>query len=478
MSSRHVEASEGGPLTPSGAGDVESVMAAMPHDAVMVVDPDLRLRWVGGPARAELGFPAVGDRLSTGLEQLLAPAIRDALDGRRGRRDIVLGRRVYAVDLTPMSPTGAPGTPSAVLALWADVTAAREEQARLKKSETQLRLTLDNAPIGEALVELDGRWRWVNAALVQLTGYSEAALLGTTFQEITHPDDLALDLDLLQQLLAGDIETYQMEKRYFTASGSIVWVLLCVSLVRDDSNEPLYFVSQILDITDRKAREASLRDLTSMLAHDLRLPTTVIAGYTELLLNDDESLSTEGRRGVVSRLSRAVTSLEDLLSNSLTASALDAHGMMAVPEEIDLNALVRDVVSGIPHPGVSIDIAVSNGATAWADPQHLDRVLANVVSNGVKYGGKDLRITSHAEGDRVHLSVVDHGTGVPPDFVPRMFDRFTRSDTARGGHQRGSGLGLHIVQDLMVLNDGSVTYEPTPGGGATFVLDMPAGARA
>jgi len=114
------------------------------------------------------------------------------------------------------------------------------------------------AAIGMALVSTEGKWLRVNRAICEITGYSEAELLKRTFQEITHPDDLDLDLENVRKMLASEIDTYQMEKRYFHKNGSIVWVLLSVSLVRTESGEPLFFISQIQDITRQKTSEQQL----------------------------------------------------------------------------------------------------------------------------------------------------------------------------------------------------------------------------
>ena len=90
------------------------------------------------------------------------------------------------------------------------------------------------------------------------SGYTESELLARTFQNITHPDDLDVDLENVRKMLAGEIETYHMEKRYFHKNGSIVWVLLSVSLVRTQSGEPLFFISQIQDVTQQKESEEKL----------------------------------------------------------------------------------------------------------------------------------------------------------------------------------------------------------------------------
>lgn len=131
--------------------------------------------------------------------------------------------------------------------------------AALRESEERFRSSFEHAAIGVALVALNGRWLQVNRSVCDIVGYSEAEMLVTDFQAVTHPDDLQADLDYVRQLIAGEIRDYHMTKRYLHKQGHIVWILLSVSLVRDESGEPLYFISQIQDITERKRIEDALR---------------------------------------------------------------------------------------------------------------------------------------------------------------------------------------------------------------------------
>ena len=129
-----------------------------------------------------------------------------------------------------------------------------------RQSEELFRGSFDDAAIGMALVGIDGRLLRVNRALCEIVGYSEEDLLEKTFQEITHPDDLEADLDYVRRLVAGEIRTYQIEKRYLHAEGHEVWGLLNGSLVHDEEGEPLYFIGQVQDITERKRAEEALKE--------------------------------------------------------------------------------------------------------------------------------------------------------------------------------------------------------------------------
>ncbi|HLO50014.1 MAG TPA: PAS domain S-box protein [Kamptonema sp.] len=139
-----------------------------------------------------------------------------------------------------------------------DISDRRYAKEALKLSKERFRSAFDCAAIGMALVALNGRWLKVNSSLCKLLGYSEAELLSTDFQTLSHPDEISTDLEFSRQTIAGEIDTFQMEKRYFHKLGHTVWALLNVSLVRDDRGQPLYFISQIQDISDRKQAEEAL----------------------------------------------------------------------------------------------------------------------------------------------------------------------------------------------------------------------------
>lgn len=136
-------------------------------------------------------------------------------------------------------------------------------EAELRETRERFKAVFSHAPIGMALVGTTGEFLMVNEALCEIVGYPEEKLLEVSFQGITHPHDLEADLAYVEQTLAGERNSYQMEKRYLHADGHIVWVLLSVSLVRDAEGQPLYFVSQIMDINERKAQEAELRAAAS-----------------------------------------------------------------------------------------------------------------------------------------------------------------------------------------------------------------------
>ncbi len=173
------------------------------------------------------------------------------------------GIRYYQARCVP--EFGLDGAIESVLGMTRDITEQKQAVASLRESEARFAESFAYAAIGMAQRSLAGRFLQVNPALCEITGYSEAELLALDFQTLTHPDDLALDLNYRQQLLAGEIRYYHLEKRYFHKSGRIVWILLSVALVRDEQGQPLYFIAQIQDVSDRKRAEQKVQEQAALI---------------------------------------------------------------------------------------------------------------------------------------------------------------------------------------------------------------------
>jgi diguanylate cyclase (GGDEF)-like protein/PAS domain S-box-containing protein len=149
--------------------------------------------------------------------------------------------------------------PSATVLLIRDMTAQRQQETALAEAVARFEVVFDHAPIGMALLDLDGQWIRVNQALLDITGYSESELVERTFQDITHPEDLSADLAQVERLRTGEINSYQMEKRYYNKQGHVVWILLTATLLRDEHDAPLQFLALIQDISERKQAEDHLK---------------------------------------------------------------------------------------------------------------------------------------------------------------------------------------------------------------------------
>jgi diguanylate cyclase (GGDEF)-like protein/PAS domain S-box-containing protein len=148
-----------------------------------------------------------------------------------------------------------------VYASGRDVTRELEREREIGEAQERFRRAFEDAPIGMAVATLEGRFLEVNQALCAITGYTPEQLTGTGFSSITHPEDVAADLEVMRRLVAGELQTSADEKRYLRPDGSVVWVARSVTLVRDADGRPLHLLDQIQDITERRRFEHELRQL-------------------------------------------------------------------------------------------------------------------------------------------------------------------------------------------------------------------------
>ncbi|MBZ0282886.1 MAG: PAS domain S-box protein [Anaerolineae bacterium] len=167
----------------------------------------------------------------------------------------------------------------AIVSTSRNITERREAQERLHRNETMFQRTFDQAAVGISHLAPDGRWLWVNQRLCDIVGYTSEQMLGKSFQELTHPDDLPAGLQATSEMLAGTMQTYATHKRYIHQTGRLIWVKLTINLVRDEQGEPDYFVSVVEDITSLKQAEQQLIQSEERYRHIVEDQTDLISRY-------------------------------------------------------------------------------------------------------------------------------------------------------------------------------------------------------
>ncbi len=373
-----------------------------------------------------------------------------------------------------------------------------ERTAELWQTQEQFRRAFDDAPNGMALVAPDGRFLRVNGALCEIVGYPEPDLLARTFQDITHPDDLAADLAQAGRTLAGEVSSYQMEKRYLHKDGRAVWALLGVSLVRDTGGQPVHFVAQVQDITARKqgeealvrataAAEAASRAKSEFLAnmsHEIRTPMNGVLGMTDLLL--ETPLSADQRESV-GLVKSSADALLTVINDILDFSKIEAGKLDLDPVPFSLRDVVGDTLKALAARahGKGLELAYDTRLNVpdllTGDAHRLRQVLTNLVGNAIKFTDRGEvvvrceRVTDPADPPsvvRLRLAVADTGIGIPADKLRAVFEPFTQADGSTTRKYGGTGLGLTICQRLVELMGGRVWAESEPGQGSTFFFEV------
>lgn len=383
-----------------------------------------------------------------------------------------------------------------------DITERKHTQQQLHESEENLRTIFDYAAIGIARLSLQGQFLQINDTCCKMIGYSEQEILSGTisFQQITHPEDLAADIELIRQLLTGEIETYHIEKRYFHKSGAIVWVFLAVSLMRDEAGNPRYLISAIQDITQRKRAEfevlqakeeledrvesrtaelkaanEELEGFSYSVSHDLRTPLRAIDGFSQMLLEDYASkLNAEGLR-YLSVIRNNTTRMGQLIDDILHFSRAGRTQLSVAL--VNMGNLVGQVIADL---GLSMDVRrvvfqVDPLHDAQVDVAMMRQVWENLLSNAIKFSANVdepcVQVGSRIEGDEVVYFIRDNGAGFDMRYAAKLFGVFQRLHGVE--EFKGTGIGLAIAKRVITRHGGRIWAEGVVGGGATFYFSLP-----
>lgn len=243
----------------------------------------------------------------------------------------------------------------------------------------------------------------------------------------------------------------------------------------------LHYIATIRDITRRKLLEEAKNAFVSTVSHELRTPLTSIAGSLDLLrLQTDKEKSSEKTRRLVEIAQTNAKRLINLINDILDIEKLESGRATIEIEDISLRELATSAIEANESLGVArrVRLELKNGEDVFvrADKDRLMQVAANFISNAVKFSpdGNVVELGVHRTGQMGELAVRDHGPGVPVDFQPHLFEKFSQADDARSRGQGSTGLGLAITREIAEQHDGEVVYATAKGGGARFAIRLPA----
>lgn len=213
------------------------------------------------------------------------------------------------------------------------------------------------------------------------------------------------------------------------------------------------------------------QEFVSMASHELRTPLTSVLGFTETLKYRDADLDPHERAVFLDAIIRQGRRLRTLVDDLLDLSRYET-GADVRPERVVVERLVRSLVTE-SFAGAQVHVEIDASAVVTADPEHVTRIVANLLDNAGKYGSPPVRVMAERREGAVVITVQDSGQGVPPEFVPHLFERFTQASTGERREAHGTGLGLAIVKALAEQNGGSARYLPSEHG-ARFQVMLPA----
>jgi PAS domain S-box-containing protein len=361
--------------------------------------------------------------------------------------------------------------------------------AALRESDERFRKAFEGAAIGFAIVEPNGRIRAANRALCDMLGYTEPELVAMTFQTLTYPEDLEADLAQSDRLLAGEIESYRLAKRFIHKDGHAVWVVIAITLVRDENGAPQYFVSQGTDITPQREAEqalanramelersnAELEQFAYVASHDLQQPLRNVASYAELLSERYLGRLDERADRWITYVLAGVDRMQRLIDDLLALARVHTHG--GAFEETDCGTLVRrtwELMLRRYPAGPSMDLG--DLPVVVGDPGQLEQLFQNLFDNALKYGRAHvpvhIQVSAQPTADPTvwKFTVRDNGIGLNMAFADKIFEIFQRLH--QSDEYEGTGVGLAICKRIVERHGGRIKVQSVPGQGAAFTFTM------
>ncbi|MGK7928878.1 MAG: PAS domain S-box protein [Spirulina sp.] len=408
-----------------------------------------------------------------------------------------------------------------ILGVLDDITQRKRAEEAIQESETLLNATFNQAAIGIAQTDREGKCLRVNQRYCDILGYSEAELNGLTFQDITHPEDFTADLGQYLQLWAGKISTYSLEKRYIRKDGTTIWGNKTVALVYDSQGRPRYATEILEDISDRKRAAVELQkakedaemanraksQFLAKMSHELRTPLNAILGFSQLL---NEAINfTPQQQNYLSIINHSGEHLLALINDVLSMSKIEAGQVVFTENCFDLYCLL-DTIEGMLHlkaknQGLDLLFQECTDIPRYVrtDENKLRQVLINLLGNAIKFTEKGIvtlrvsainneqlsinneqlsmnnektnnqqPITNNQQLTTLKFEIEDTGVGIAPEEMDLLFRPFEQTRVGRSSSQ-GTGLGLTISQQFVRLMGGEITATSTPNRGSTFKFTIP-----
>lgn len=401
-----------------------------------------------------------------------------------------------SVSLSPFSAAGFVYT----IMICRDVTERRRVQKVIRDSEEKFRNITENIDDFLFTYERIGRISkpvFYTASVEKITGYTYKEFLSDSrlMLKIVHPDDFSSVKKKLKTLFRSRLQTAEeLEFRLINTNGNIVWVRCKINLVRNDDASIEKIYGLISDITLRKKAENELKHsaenlmklndakdrFISIISHDLRTPFSSILGFTDLLLNDDE-LTEEEKKQYARYIQESSKSMLALVNSLLDWTRLQTGRIKFEPEKFSaasvVNESVRTFTGSAFQKHIDIVSNVKEESTVFADKSLLLQVFNNLISNAIKFTRPDGQITISANPSEklrfLQFSVKDNGVGIDELNLKNLFRVETKFTSEGTAGEKGSGLGLSLVKEIIEKHGGDIWVESKKNQGSEFIFTIP-----
>ncbi|HEX9016745.1 MAG TPA: ATP-binding protein [Chloroflexota bacterium] len=371
-----------------------------------------------------------------------------------------------------------------------DITAQRAAEAErerllaeVQRRALELEAIIDSIPDGVVIYDANGEIARMNRTAERILGYSAG----------DHPDSLAERIARLRvedtegkpfppdaipaiRALRGESTPATM-MLWHVANGESIWVAAAAAPIRSANGEPIGAITSFADVTELHRLQERQSDLVRMVGHDLRTPLTYVQGQAQMLLRAlDREAPAERLRTSASAINAGAKRMDAMIQDLVDIARVESGQLNLHQTRVDLSSFIRDLerrLSGILDMSrVSVEIA-SGLAPTYADPNRLERILTNLLSNALKYSDASTEVTlsARSDGNEVAVQVTDQGAGISPEDQPHIFDRYYRVHST--SKKDGLGLGLYIARMLVEAMGGRIWVRSEVGSGSTFGFTLP-----
>lgn len=376
--------------------------------------------------------------------------------------------RWFLMSATPL-PTGEGAVVSHI-----NITERKQAEAAARASEARARRLLEANLIGAVVADTEHILE-ANDAFLEMVGYTRDDIERhrLNWSAMTPAEYAPLNQRALQELHERGACT-PFEKEYYRKDGSRVSILIGAALLQE---QPLQWVSFLLDISERKERERRKDEFISMASHELKTPITSLKGFAQLIQRRLKQQGMSDLEQYLGRMQTQLNTLTRLVNDLLDVSKIQAGRLDYAQESVELDALVHEVVEFLQQTTSTHTIRIRGASYAHivGDRDRLSQVLTNLLTNAIKYSpqAKDVDVQIVPSAEVVTISVRDYGMGIAPAHQSKIFDRFYRVQNYHDKAFPGLGMGLYISQQIVERHGGKLKVTSEEGQGATFSVTLP-----
>lgn len=377
-----------------------------------------------------------------------------------------------------------------------EIIVKEEKERLLQLSEEYFRKTFEDALHGIAILNPNYAIEDANQSFAKITGYQRDELFEKKFTDLIVKEFLNDDMEMLDQLLKGQMPGFEREEKYLHKNRKEIWVLSSITLMRDAQGNILNILLQIIDITEKKEAEeeilqaknlaeklnASKTEFLANMSHEIRSPLNAIIGFSHVVKNlISKNESVDKITKYMNNIELSSNNLASIINDILDLSKIEAgkHELAEDwfnPEQVLKNAYNICKAQALEKKLLyNYEITSSLPQELFGDNTKLTQVLLNLIGNAIKFteSGKSVVIRAEMIDGELILSVIDQGIGIEEKNIDAIFNPFEQVDSSTTRTFGGTGLGLSITKSLVELMKGEINVESKVSFGSTFVVSFP-----